>query len=114
MACAWFFWDGNKEQNVEICEGDKKAAKTFNHMNRFGRKLQRRLTRRTIAEAQALKQQGLDTIHCIIYLADLVSRVSLTFLSYNVKIHLLINSFIITKYRMSKGDTRVTTITLLQ
>uniref|UniRef100_A0A1B6EDA1 Lipid storage droplets surface-binding protein 1 n=1 Tax=Clastoptera arizonana TaxID=38151 RepID=A0A1B6EDA1_9HEMI len=55
-------------------ERDSRTAKTINHMNRFGRKLQRRITRRTIAEAQALKKQSLDTINCIIYLADLLAR----------------------------------------
>ncbi|RZF35042.1 hypothetical protein LSTR_LSTR009634 [Laodelphax striatellus] len=55
-------------------EGESKAAQTIHHVNRFSRKLQRRLTRRTIAEARALKQQSADTLQCLIYLADLLAR----------------------------------------
>uniref|UniRef100_A0A1B6G9Q3 Lipid storage droplets surface-binding protein 1 n=1 Tax=Cuerna arida TaxID=1464854 RepID=A0A1B6G9Q3_9HEMI len=53
---------------------DSKTVKTFQHVNQFGRKLQRRLTRRTIAEAKALKQQGTDTIRCLVYLVDLLAH----------------------------------------
>ncbi|KAG8267191.1 hypothetical protein J6590_017821 [Homalodisca vitripennis] len=53
---------------------DSKTVKTFLHVNQFGRKLQRRLTRRTIAEAKALKQQGADTIRCLVYLVDLLAH----------------------------------------
>lgn len=61
-------------------EGESKATRTILHVNQFGRKLQRRLTRRTIAEAKALKQQGADTLQCLLYLADLLARDPKTFL----------------------------------
>lgn len=38
------------------------------------KKLQRRLTRRTIAEAKALKEQGTEAINVLIYIAELVSK----------------------------------------
>ncbi|XP_039278301.1 lipid storage droplets surface-binding protein 1 isoform X2 [Nilaparvata lugens] len=58
----------------DATEGESKAAQTIHHVNRFSRKLQRRLTRRTIAEAKALRQQSADTLQCLIYLADLLAR----------------------------------------
>ncbi|XP_075217137.1 lipid storage droplet-1 isoform X2 [Lycorma delicatula] len=57
-----------------VVEGGSKTAQTIHHVNQFSRKLQRRLTRRTIAEARALKQQSADTLQCLIYLADLLAR----------------------------------------
>ncbi|XP_039278303.1 lipid storage droplets surface-binding protein 1 isoform X3 [Nilaparvata lugens] len=60
--------------SVVDAEGESKAAQTIHHVNRFSRKLQRRLTRRTIAEAKALRQQSADTLQCLIYLADLLAR----------------------------------------
>lgn len=49
-----------------------KTLETINHVNRFSRKLQRRLTRRTLAEAKALKDQGAEAIHVLVYVAELV------------------------------------------
>lgn len=54
-------------------ETSSQAVKTIRHVNHFSRKLQRRLTRRTIAEAKLLKKQGYDTVQCFVYFADLVS-----------------------------------------
>lgn len=54
-------------------EPSSQAVKTIRHVNHFSRKLQRRLTRRTIAEAKLLKKQGYDTVQCFVYFADLVS-----------------------------------------
>uniref|UniRef100_A0A1B6KRN0 Lipid storage droplets surface-binding protein 1 n=2 Tax=Graphocephala atropunctata TaxID=36148 RepID=A0A1B6KRN0_9HEMI len=53
---------------------DSNTVKTFQHVKQFRNKLQRRLTRRTIAEAKALKQQGADTIRCLVYLVDLLAH----------------------------------------
>lgn len=53
-------------------DSESKTTRAILHVNQFSRKLQRRLTRRTIAEAKALKQQGADTLQCLLYLADLV------------------------------------------
>jgi perilipin-2 len=50
------------------------AVKTIRHVNHFSRKLQRRLTRRTIAEAKLLKKQGYDTVQCFVYFADLLAK----------------------------------------
>lgn len=49
-----------------------KALQTFQHVDRFSRKLQRRLTRRTLAEAKALKEHGAEAIHVLIYVVELV------------------------------------------
>lgn len=63
-----------KEQPTAAAgNSDSKTVQTIQHVNQFGRKLQRRLTRRTIAEAKALRQQSADTIRCLVYLVDLVS-----------------------------------------
>ncbi|XP_054267097.1 uncharacterized protein LOC128989245 isoform X1 [Macrosteles quadrilineatus] len=62
------------ENPAPLANSDSKTAATFQHVNQFSRKLQRRLTRRTIAEAKALKQQGADTIRCLVYLVDLLAR----------------------------------------
>ncbi|CAH0390498.1 unnamed protein product [Bemisia tabaci] len=57
-----------------IPENASKTLKTFKHANRFSRKLQRRLTRRTIDEASALKHQSAETLQTLIYLAKLLIR----------------------------------------
>lgn len=57
------------------------------HSQRFSRKLKRRLTQRTIAEARALKKQSKEAIHILIYAAELVSAYSkhdmASIISYN-------------------------------
>lgn len=55
-------------------ETSSQAVKTIRHVNHFSRKLQRRLTRRTIAEAKLLKKQGYDTVQCFVYFADLLAK----------------------------------------
>ncbi|XP_060880920.1 lipid storage droplets surface-binding protein 1 isoform X2 [Metopolophium dirhodum] len=55
-------------------EPSSQAVKTIRHVNHFSRKLQRRLTRRTIAEAKLLKKQGYDTVQCFVYFADLLAK----------------------------------------
>ncbi|KYN35489.1 Lipid storage droplets surface-binding protein 1 [Trachymyrmex septentrionalis] len=49
-----------------------KTIRTIKHGARFSRNLQRRLTRRTLAEARALKQQGTECVHVLIYVVELV------------------------------------------
>lgn len=44
-------------------------------MDRFSRKLQRRLTKRTLAEARALKEHSAEAIHVLAYVAELVRMV---------------------------------------
>lgn len=46
--------------------------KAIHHGQRFSRKLTRRLTQRTIAEAKALKKQSKEAIHILIYAAELI------------------------------------------
>ncbi|CAH1176400.1 unnamed protein product [Phaedon cochleariae] len=50
-----------------------KAIHTIHHVDRFSRKLRRRLTQRTIAEVEALKQQSAEAVHVLIYVAELVA-----------------------------------------
>lgn len=50
-----------------------KAVSTIYHVDRFSRKLQRRLTKRTIAEARALRERSAESIHVLLYVAELVS-----------------------------------------
>lgn len=50
-----------------------KAIQTIHHMDRFSRKLKRRLTQRTLAEAKALKEHSAEAIHVLVYVAELVN-----------------------------------------
>jgi len=54
-------------------DNENKAIHTFHKSQRFSRKLKRRLTQRTIAEARALKKQGKEAIHILIYAAELIA-----------------------------------------
>lgn len=62
-------------QNEAENDNESKAIHTFHKGQRFSRKLKRRLTLRTVAEARALKKQSKEAIHILIYAAELV-RVS--------------------------------------
>lgn len=53
-------------------DNESKAIHTFHKSQRFSRKLKRRLTQRTLAEARALKKQSKEAIHILIYAAELV------------------------------------------
>lgn len=48
------------------------TQKTIRHVNKFSRTLRRRLTQRTIYEAKALKQQGINIIQALVQMTDLV------------------------------------------
>ncbi|OAD55824.1 Lipid storage droplets surface-binding protein 1 [Eufriesea mexicana] len=50
-----------------------KTTRTIKHGARLSRKLQKRLTRRTLAEARALKEQGTECIHVLLYVVELVT-----------------------------------------
>lgn len=58
--------------DVKPIELTSKTARTIEHGARFSKKLQRRLTRRTLAEARALKHQGTECIHVLLYVTKLV------------------------------------------
>ncbi|XP_046741041.1 lipid storage droplets surface-binding protein 1-like isoform X3 [Diprion similis] len=64
--------DGTSDRKIPT-EGVSKTARTIHHGARFSRKLQRRLTRRTLAEARALKEQGTECIHVLLYVAELIA-----------------------------------------
>lgn len=50
-----------------------KAVHTLHKSQRFSRKLKRRLTQRTFAEARALKKQSKEAIHVLLYAAELIA-----------------------------------------
>ncbi|XP_011497754.1 PREDICTED: lipid storage droplets surface-binding protein 1 [Ceratosolen solmsi marchali] len=58
--------------SINADETSNKAVGTIEKGARFSRKLQRRLTRRTLAEARALKEQGTECIHVLLYVAELI------------------------------------------
>lgn len=60
-----------KEQNEDGPAG--KAVHTIHHVDRLSRKLQRRLTKRTFAEAKALKERSQESIHVLLYVAELLA-----------------------------------------
>ncbi|RZC33054.1 lipid storage droplets surface-binding protein 1-like, partial [Asbolus verrucosus] len=61
------------DRNVKIDGPAGKAIQTIHHVGRFSGKLQRRLTKRTLAEAKALKEQSAEAIHVLIYVAELIA-----------------------------------------
>nr|AEE63508.1 unknown [Dendroctonus ponderosae] len=66
-------YDDKKEPEITKDDGGNRAIQTIHHMGRFSGKLQRRLTRRTLAEAKALKDQSAEAIHVLIYVAELIA-----------------------------------------
>lgn len=60
----------------------------FQKGKQFSRKLKRRLTQRTVAEAKALKKQSKEAIHILVYATELVS-------SYSNILNFLFNCYII-------------------
>ncbi|KRT81683.1 hypothetical protein AMK59_6323, partial [Oryctes borbonicus] len=64
---------GNEEKDHKHpIQSGNKALQTIKHMDRFSRKLQRRLTMRTLAEAKALKEHSVEAIHVLAYVAELI------------------------------------------
>jgi len=57
---------------IKPSEPVSKTTRAIKHGARFSRKLQKRLTRRTLAEARALKEQGTECIHVLLYVIELV------------------------------------------
>ncbi|KAJ6642306.1 Lipid storage droplets surface-binding protein 1 [Pseudolycoriella hygida] len=53
-------------------EASRKAVHTFQKGKQFSKKLKRRLTQRTVAEAKALKKQSKEAIHILVYAAELL------------------------------------------
>ncbi|XP_017111711.1 lipid storage droplets surface-binding protein 1 isoform X2 [Drosophila elegans] len=66
--------DAPQEDDNEAAVPDERGAlKAIHHGQRFSRKLKRRLTQRTIAEARALKKQSKEAIHVLFYAAELIA-----------------------------------------
>ncbi|XP_022224606.2 lipid storage droplets surface-binding protein 1 [Drosophila obscura] len=68
--------DAPQEDDSEAARAalnEKGAIKAIHHGQRFSRKLKRRLTQRTIAEARALKKQSKVAIHVLIYAVELIA-----------------------------------------
>nr|XP_012222218.1 PREDICTED: lipid storage droplets surface-binding protein 1 [Linepithema humile] len=65
--------DGTKADEVNFVEPVSKTKRTIKHGARFSRKLQKRLTRRTLVEARALKEQGTECIHVLLYVIELIA-----------------------------------------
>ncbi|KAH8381832.1 hypothetical protein KR009_000459, partial [Drosophila setifemur] len=65
--------DAPQEDDNEAVPDERGALKAIHHGQRFSRKLKRRLTQRTIAEARALKKQSKEAIHVLIYAAELIA-----------------------------------------
>ncbi|XP_039306664.1 lipid storage droplets surface-binding protein 1 isoform X2 [Solenopsis invicta] len=65
--------DPADKEDVNPTENMSKTTRTIKHGARFSRKLQKRLTRRTLAEARALKEQGTECIHVLLYVVELIT-----------------------------------------
>lgn len=63
----------NEDDNAANSVNEKGAIKAIHHGQRFSRKLKRRLTQRTLAEARALKRQSKEAINVLIYAAELIA-----------------------------------------
>jgi len=70
----------NDHSQDQVSDGTTETAKeqgpikAIHHGQRFSRKLKRRLTQRTILEAQALKKQSKEAIHILLYVAELIVK----------------------------------------
>ncbi|XP_052835711.1 lipid storage droplets surface-binding protein 1 isoform X1 [Drosophila gunungcola] len=62
-----------QEDDNDTVPDERGALKAIHHGQRFSRKLKRRLTQRTIAEARALKKQSKEAIHVLFYAAELIA-----------------------------------------
>jgi perilipin-2 len=65
--------DPADKDEVSPTESVSKTKRTIKHGARFSRKLQKRLTRRTLVEARALKEQGTECIHVLLYVVELIA-----------------------------------------
>ncbi|KAL6262163.1 hypothetical protein P5V15_007260 [Pogonomyrmex californicus] len=65
--------DPADKEEANPVESVSKTTRTIKHGARFSRKLQKRLTRRTLVEARALKQQGTECIHVLLYIVELIA-----------------------------------------
>lgn len=63
-----------EEQNCETPNSPaEKALHTIHHVDKISRKLQRRLTKRTLAEAKALKEHSTEAVQGLLHIIDLIA-----------------------------------------
>ncbi|XP_065215162.1 lipid storage droplets surface-binding protein 1 isoform X2 [Planococcus citri] len=55
-------------------EPQNPTERTIRHVNKFSKTLKRRLTQRTLYEARELKKQGVNVIHVLVQLVDLLAK----------------------------------------
>uniref|UniRef100_A0A0K8SS19 Lipid storage droplets surface-binding protein 1 n=1 Tax=Lygus hesperus TaxID=30085 RepID=A0A0K8SS19_LYGHE len=65
--------DGDVKDGDQV-DGGSHAKRTIQHANRLSRKLQRRITKRTLAEAQALRKTGNDIVQFVYFSVDLLIK----------------------------------------
>jgi len=58
--------------NVAGSSKNSKAMQTFHRVDRLSRKLQRRITQHTLAEAKAMRQYSKDALHFVLLTLELV------------------------------------------
>lgn len=66
--------DENKNTENGATSDQIHVIQTIHRGQRLSKKLKRRLTIRTIAEAKALKKHSKEAIHVLFYAAELVSK----------------------------------------
>ncbi|XP_049937980.1 lipid storage droplets surface-binding protein 1 isoform X1 [Schistocerca serialis cubense] len=67
--------EGTQEESIETNNTTgSKAVQALHKADRVTKKLQRRLTQRTLAEARALKKQSEDTLQTLMYLGELLVK----------------------------------------
>lgn len=64
----------NHEVNNVSCSNNNKALQTIHRVDRFSRKLQRRLTQHTVAEVKALRKYSEDALRFVLYTAELLAK----------------------------------------
>ncbi|KAF6204229.1 hypothetical protein GE061_002569 [Apolygus lucorum] len=77
--------DGDLKDGDRV-DGGSHAKRTIQHANRLSRKLQRRITKRTLAEAQALRKTGQDVVQFIYFSVDLLIKNPKEFVSKMLQI----------------------------
>ncbi|XP_076547982.1 lipid storage droplet-1 isoform X2 [Osmia lignaria lignaria] len=65
--------DPTDKEEITPSESVSRTTRTIKHGASLSRKLQKRLTRRTLAEARALKEQGTECIHVLLYVVELLA-----------------------------------------
>ncbi|KAJ9578809.1 hypothetical protein L9F63_004959 [Diploptera punctata] len=64
----------NHEMNNISCSNNNKALQTIHRVDRFSRKLQRRLTQHTVAEVKAFRKYSEDALRFVMYTAELLAK----------------------------------------